>query len=296
MFFPVRTAVALGRINLQYPAKFESRLILYSTVYMYLFKNHEDALQNNELASFGGYLPTVASGHGSFWQTLLGEERPSSMLRLLALLVFLLHLWGLQQLLKPEEKVTPAQPLTMEVSMIAISAPKPSVAPPPPAPPPPEKKPPPKKPEPKPVPKKAPPIVQKAPEYAPVEPVSEPQPTPVTSTASSTSVTSTTTSTTATNAEQFTEANFRANYAHNPKPEYPMIAKSRGWQGKVMLRVQVSPEGLSDSVAVERSSGHEMLDESAVEAVKKWKFIPAKRGETPVASSVIVPIIFTLRE
>jgi protein TonB len=289
-------AVALGRINLQCPAKFESRLILYSTVYMYLFKNHEDALQNKELASFGGYLPAVASGSGSFWRTLLGEERPASMLRLLTLLVLLLHIWGLQQLLKPEEKVTPAQPLMMEVSMIAMSAPKPAAAPPPPAPPPPKKEPPPKKPQPKPVPKKAPPIVQKAPEYAPVEPVSEPQPTPVTSTANSTPVTTTTTSTTATNAEQFTEANFRANYAHNPKPEYPMIAKSRGWQGKVMLRVQVSAEGLSDSVAVEHSSGHEMLDESAVEAVKKWKFIPAKRGETPVASSVIVPIIFTLRE
>lgn len=265
---------------------------------MYLFKNHEDALPDNELASFGGSGQMVGRGRNSFWQALLGEERPASMLRLLTVLVLLLHIWGLQQLLKPEEPLTPAQPLMMEVSMIAISAPKPSVAPPPPAPPPPEKKPPPKKPQPKPVPKKAPPIVQKAPEYAPVEPVSEPTPTPVTSTAASTStpVTTATTSTTATNAEQFTEANFRANYAHNPKPEYPMIAKSRGWQGKVLLRVQVSAEGLSDSVAIDHSSGHEMLDESAVEAVKKWKFIPAKRGETPVASSVIVPIIFTLRE
>ncbi|OQW73370.1 MAG: energy transducer TonB [Proteobacteria bacterium ST_bin11] len=253
-------------------------------------------MQNKELASFGGYLPTVESGSGSFWRTLLGEERPTSMLRLLTLLVLLLHVWGFQQLLKPEEKVTQAQPLMMEVSMIAMSAPKPSTAPPPPAPPPPEKKPPPKKPQPKPVPKKAPPIVQKAPEYAPVEPVSEPQPTPVTTASSSTPVSTTTTTTTATNTEQFTEANFRANYAHNPKPDYPMIAKSRGWQGKVLLRVQVSAEGLSDSVAVDRSSGHEMLDESAVEAVKQWKFIPAKRGETPVASSVIVPIIFTLRE
>lgn len=263
---------------------------------MYLFKTHEDALPNNKLASFIDSGGAAKPGPDSLWQTLLGEEQPTSMLRLLTVMVFLLHVWGLQQLLKPEEKVTAAQPLMMEVSMIAMSAPKPAVAPPPPAPPPPEKKPPPKKPLPKPVPKKAPPIVQKAPEHAPVEPVSEPEPTPVNSTTTSAPVTTTATSTTATNAEQFTEANFRANYAHNPKPEYPMIAKSRGWQGKVMLRVQVSAEGLSDSVAVETSSGHEMLDESAVEAVKKWKFVPAKRGETPVASSVIVPIIFTLRE
>lgn len=281
----------MERNNLQCAAKIESRLILYSTVSMYLFKNHEDALSNNGLALFGGSGSAMGSERVSFWRMLLGEERPASMLRLLTVLVLLLHIWGLQHLLKPEEKLTPAEPLTMEVSMIAISAPKPSVAPPRPAPPPPEKKPPPKQVQPKPVPKKAPPIVQKAPEYAPVEPVSEPQPAPASSAASSTPVT-----TTATNTEQFTEANFKANYAHNPKPDYPMIAKSRGWQGKVMLRVQVSAEGLSDSVVVERSSGHEMLDESALEAVKKWKFIPAKRGETPAASSVIVPIIFTLRE
>ncbi|WP_258076677.1 energy transducer TonB [Methylobacter tundripaludum] len=31
-----------------------------------------------------------------------------------------------------------------------------------------------------------------------------------------------------------------------------------------------------------------------MEAVEKWKFIPAKRGDTPVASSVIVPINFVL--
>lgn len=263
---------------------------------MYLFKNHEDALQNNGLASFSGYRPAQQEGPNSFWQSLLGEEKPANMIKLLTVLALLLHIWGLQQLLKPEDPLTQAKPLMMEVSMIAISAPKPSVAPPPPAPPPPEKKPPPKKQPPKPVPKKAPPIVQKAPEHAPVEPVAEPQPAPATTATNTSSAATETTNTTTTNTEQYTEANFRANYAHNPKPEYPMIAKSRGWQGKVMLRVQVSVEGLSDSVAVERSSGHEMLDESAVEAVKKWKFIPAKRGETPVTSSVIVPIIFTLRE
>ena len=263
---------------------------------MFLFKNHEDALPDNHLVSFGGVGQTGGRGQHWFWRGLFGEERPASMLRLLAVLVLLLHVWGLQQLLQPEEKLTQAQPLIMEVSMIAMSAPKPAAAPPPPAPPPPEKKPPPKKPQPKPVPKKAPPpIVQKAPEFAPVEAPAEPQPTPVTA-PSAPSAPATAASSVPTHAEQFTEANFRANYAHNPKPEYPMIAKSRGWQGKVLLKVQVSAEGLSDAVAVDQSSGHEILDESAVEAVKKWKFIPAKRGETPVASSVIVPIIFTLRE
>ncbi|MDD2762087.1 MAG: energy transducer TonB [Methylomonas sp.] len=231
---------------------------------------------------------------------LLGEERPRDMLLLLTILVTLLHAWTLTSLLRPVEKVTEAVPLVMEVSMIAMSAPKPVAAPPkpaPPPPPPPEQKPqPPKKIKPKPVEKKPAPVVQKAQEFAPSEPV-EPQPAPVTQSSSTSSSSSASTSTSAapSDPEPFTEANFKANYAHNPKPEYPTIAKSRGWQGKVLLRVKVSAAGTSDSVTVEQSSGHEILDESAMEAVQKWRFIPAKRGETPVASSVIVPIVFTLR-
>ncbi|MDP3391176.1 MAG: energy transducer TonB, partial [Methylococcaceae bacterium] len=69
---------------------------------------------------------------------------------------------------------------------------------------------------------------------------------------------------------------------------------SRGWQGKVLLRVSVSAEGLSESVEIFRSCGHDVLDESAVAAVEKWEFVPAKRGSKAVSSSVIVPIIFTL--
>jgi protein TonB len=209
--------------------------------------------------------------------------------------------------MKPEQEVTEAKPLTMEVSMIAIPAPKQPIAEPPkPAPPPVEKKPPvPKKPPtpPKPVVQKTkPPAPKPVPvsdepaEFAPFkpsEPVAAPaQASPPPSAASSSSSSSSQSSTTA---QTFTEANFRANYAHNPKPEYPAVARGRGWQGKVLLRVKVSAEGLSDDVSVEQSSGHDILDESAVEAVKKWRFIPAKRGDTPVASSVIVPIDFKLR-
>lgn len=259
-------------------------------------------MQNNDLAFFGGSPISITKIGHPFFAALLGEERPRNMLLLLLILVLLLHVWLLTWLMQPAEKITEAVPLVMEVSMIAISAPKPAAAPPKPAPPPPplEKKPePPKKTKPKPVIKKPAPVVQKAPDFAPSEPV-EPTPVPQqatqsTSTSSAPSATSTSQAVSTNTAETFTEANFRANYAHNPKPEYPTIAKSRGWQGKVLLRVKVSAQGLSDAVEVEQSSGHEILDESAIEAVKNWRFIPAKRGETPVASSVIVPIVFTLR-
>lgn len=224
---------------------------------------------------------------------LMGEERPRDMLLLFMLLVLLLHVWLLTVLLEPEEKITQAEPLVMEVSMIAMSVPKPAVQPPKPAPPPPEKKPQPKKPPPKPVVKKPPPVVQEAPDFAPFEPT--PPPPQNTQSSNTSTASSSSKAVESHDAPAFTEANFRANYAHNPKPDYPAIARSRGWQGKVLLRVKVSAEGLSDVVTVEQSSGHELLDESAIEAVQKWRFIPAKRGDTPVASSVIVPIDFKLR-
>ncbi len=259
-------------------------------------------MQNHDTASFGdttAVKETTSLGR-RILLALMGEERPCDMLVLLLTLVLLLHVWLLTVLMKPEEQITEAKPLVMEVSMIAISAPKPAVEPPKPAPPPPpppqKKQPTPIKPKTKPVVKKPAPVVrQEVPDFAPFEPTTPP-PQNTQSTASSATASSSNNKATETNnAPVFTEANFRANYAHNPKPHYPAIARSRGWQGKVLLRVKVSPQGLSDSVAVEQSSGHEILDESAVEAVQKWRFIPAKRGDTPVASSVIVPIDFKLR-
>lgn len=258
-------------------------------------------MQNHDTASSGDITAvkeTTSLGR-RIWSALMGEERPRDMCLLFLVLVLLLHVWLLTVLMKPEEKMTQAEPLVMEVSMIAMAAPKNTVAEPPkpapPPPPPPEKKqPPPKKPKTKPVLKKPAPVVrQEVPDFAPFEPMTTPrQNTQSTNTATASSSSK---ATEANNAPVFTEANFRANYAHNPKPNYPAIARSRGWQGKVLLRVKVSAQGLSDDVTVEQSSGHEILDEAAIEAVKKWRFIPAKRGETPVASSVIVPIDFKLR-
>ena len=134
------------------------------------------------------------------------------------------------------------------------------------------------------------PVMQEPADFVPKQQVLEAQPV--------TQNTLTTTAGVATpsKTEPFIDANISANYAENPKPEYPSIARSMGWQGKVMLRVKVSEEGLSDAVEIEYSSGHDILDESALEAIKQWRFTPAKRGETPIASSIIVPIIFTLQD
>lgn len=225
---------------------------------------------------------TTTSSSFDIRQFVYGEEKPDNIISLLTVLVTLLHIYALMWFLAPEEAFTPPEPMPMEVSLISVAAPKPVT------PTPPEPKPiikPVIKPVQQPVIKKPAPIVQKSPDYAP--PSDTPPPPPPSAPAASAAESS---------APTFVEANFKANYLVNPKPEYPAIAKSRGWQGKVMLRVQVSAEGTALHVNVETSSGHEMLNESAVEAVTKWKFIPAKRGETAVISTVIVPIIFTLRD
>lgn len=267
---------------------------------MKLSKTNEDTPSDNKIAAFGD-----STG---FFASLRGEESPFSMLVLLSILIPLLHICGYLWFIKspnpPIETIVEPKILKMDVSMITIAAPKPVVAPPkppPPAPAPPEKTPPKKVPL-KPIAKKAPQIEQKALDIAPKEPVV--QSAPIAQTQATSSTPSQSTQSTGANGKEaasnaqgaFTEANFRANYAQNPKPDYPPIAKSRGWEGKVMLRVQVSAKGLSDAVTVEQSSGHDMLDDAAVEAVKQWRFIPAKRGETPVSSSVVVPIIFNLRD
>jgi periplasmic protein TonB len=97
-------------------------------------------------------------------------------------------------------------------------------------------------------------------------------------------------------ASKTTVASGSAGYLNNPKPHYPGIARSRHWEGLVYLRVYVSPGGLCEKLNVQRSSGHDELDESALQAVRKWKFVPGTRGGTPVASWVTVPIEFTLRD
>lgn len=62
-----------------------------------------------------------------------------------------------------------------------------------------------------------------------------------------------------------------------------------------MLRVQVEANGLPSKVEVRTSSGSERLDNAALEAVKRWKFVPAKQGEKAVPASVVVPITFNLK-
>jgi periplasmic protein TonB len=84
--------------------------------------------------------------------------------------------------------------------------------------------------------------------------------------------------------------------ASNARPDYPESARRRGEQGRVMVRVAVSAQGSPAEVAVSATSGHPSLDAAAVEAVRKWRFVPATQGGRPVPSVAEVPIRFLLED
>lgn len=91
------------------------------------------------------------------------------------------------------------------------------------------------------------------------------------------------------------EARFDAAYLQNPAPSYPSIARRLGEQGRVILRVFVESTGMPGRIEIKSSSGFSRLDQSAQDAVQRWKFIPARRGDEVVAAWVLVPIEFNLR-
>jgi protein TonB len=91
-----------------------------------------------------------------------------------------------------------------------------------------------------------------------------------------------------------TQPIYNADYLDNPAPNYPALSRRTGEQGRVVLRVLVSPRGTADEVQVFASSGHPRLDEAARDAVRRWKFVPARRGSEPVQAWVRIPIPFVL--
>jgi protein TonB len=94
--------------------------------------------------------------------------------------------------------------------------------------------------------------------------------------------------------EPLAEPSFGAAYLHNPPPAYPSVAQQRGWQGTVLLRVHVLANGRPEHVELASSSGHESLDDAALQAVTNWRFAPARRGEQTIDGWVQVPIDFKL--
>jgi protein TonB len=91
-----------------------------------------------------------------------------------------------------------------------------------------------------------------------------------------------------------TAPGFAVGSGANPLPDYPYHARRAGYQGRVVLRVAVGLDGTPRTVAVARSSGHDVLDDAALAAVRRWRFTPATVAGLPVEGTVEVPIEFRL--
>jgi protein TonB len=65
-----------------------------------------------------------------------------------------------------------------------------------------------------------------------------------------------------------------------PRPEYPLLARRRGWQGIVEVEFTVLPIGRTDAVKVLKSCGYWALDEACLDAIRRWRYAPHDRGSS----------------
>ena len=84
-------------------------------------------------------------------------------------------------------------------------------------------------------------------------------------------------------------------YRDNSRPAYPRLAQARGYEGTVLLSVEVLSDGRVGRTRVKSSSGYVLLDQSALDTMKQWSFEPGKKKGLPVAMWVDIPFRFALQ-
>lgn len=87
-----------------------------------------------------------------------------------------------------------------------------------------------------------------------------------------------------------------ASYRGNVAPPYPPSSRRLGEEGRVVLRIFVNTDGSVGEVTLAKSSGFSRLDQSAMQTVKRWKLIPARRGSEPFATWYTLPLEFNLEK
>jgi protein TonB len=97
-----------------------------------------------------------------------------------------------------------------------------------------------------------------------------------------------------TGAPSLVEPSADADYLKNPPPAYPRASRRLGEQGTVIVRVFISTQGLPEKAEVRTSSGFARLDQAALEAVQRWRFVPGRRSGTPEAMWFNIPVRFVL--
>tara|TARA_B100000035_G_scaffold143287_1_gene121985 strand:- start:886 stop:1554 length:669 start_codon:yes stop_codon:yes gene_type:complete len=89
-------------------------------------------------------------------------------------------------------------------------------------------------------------------------------------------------------------AKYKIGTIENPHPEYPIIARKKGWQGRLLLAVHVDKNGNVLNIHVKETSGFEVLDKVSIKTVSDWKFLPARFGDSYVEDNLNIPVNFKL--
>lgn len=92
----------------------------------------------------------------------------------------------------------------------------------------------------------------------------------------------------------FEPPRFNASYLANLPPPYPASARRRGIEGEVFIDARVGLGGEVRELKLATSSGDTALDTAAMDAVRGWRFVPARRGEQAVEAWVRIPLVFRL--
>ena len=96
--------------------------------------------------------------------------------------------------------------------------------------------------------------------------------------------------------KNLSKALYKIGSINNPHPPYPLIARKKGFEGKLILEVLVNEDGSVKSTSIRESSGYEILDTVSKKTVEKWTFIPAKKMGRAVKDNIQVPIKFVLTD
>ena len=86
----------------------------------------------------------------------------------------------------------------------------------------------------------------------------------------------------------------KADYLHNPPPDYPRMSVRLGEQGQVMVKVLIGADGVPQKAELQTSSGFERLDKAALDAAMRWRYVPGKRAGVAETMWFNVPINFVL--
>ena len=90
----------------------------------------------------------------------------------------------------------------------------------------------------------------------------------------------------------------RSDAAHlnNPAPVYPAMSRRLQESGRVVLEVYILANGQVGEVKLRQSSGYKRLDDAAVQAVRNWRYVPARRGDEAIPFWYVQALSFSLTD